>query len=367
VFTPANEGESRCGEVKRFEFSGVCVRHVGIPAFASTPFRRTLHFSQQLAGIDHFANVLHVERHLSAAFENEDGASPFDIVHGADWGLTSYSIPRREGLIRVVRSSAPAPEYRHWWGTATRPDHWLFCRAERILLSRADLAYAPCKRTVEYYHRKNLSLELIRPPFTSRTDAHPKSDVVLPPRFLLHFGNINRVKGSDRLARVLLKLWHIDPDVRMVWAGHDEYGWLPKFRRFWGGYADRVTWLGSLPRLEMHEVLLRAAAVVAPSRVDNLPNNVLEAQAEGIPVIGTRDSSIDEIVEHNSSGLLVSQEDDEEIVSALARAWRGQPPFDGRCPLPGIFAETHPDLAIDNLLDRIRAAQQRASTNQTSD
>jgi glycosyltransferase involved in cell wall biosynthesis len=44
--------------------------------------------------------------------------------------------------------------------------------------------------------------------------------------------------------------------------------------------------------------------VVTPSRVDNCPNTCLEAQALGKIVIGTRQSSLEELVDHGVTGFL---------------------------------------------------------------
>lgn len=58
-------------------------------------------------------------------------------------------------------------------------------------------------------------------------------------------------------------------------------------------------------------------AVVAPSRVDNYPNNCLEAQSLGVPVIGTTDSSISELVLDNKTGFIAENSSPNSIASKI--------------------------------------------------
>ena len=54
-----------------------------------------------------------------------------------------------------------------------------------------------------------------------------------------------------------------------------------------------------------------------PSRVDNYPNVCLEAQVFGIPVIGTYDSSLDEMIDDSITGYLALNGDVESITSKI--------------------------------------------------
>ena len=53
-----------------------------------------------------------------------------------------------------------------------------------------------------------------------------------------------------------------------------------------------------------------------PSRVDNYPNACLEAQMLGIPVIGSRNSSLDEMIEDGKTGFLVENGNSKELGDA---------------------------------------------------
>jgi colanic acid/amylovoran biosynthesis glycosyltransferase len=86
-----------------------------------------------------------------------------------------------------------------------------------------------------------------------------------------------------------------------------------------------VEFTGWLPNAELRRRMRRALAVCVPSLAaadgdaEGLPNVVLEAMAEGAPVIGSEHAGIPEAVEHERTGLLVPPGDPEALASALRR------------------------------------------------
>jgi glycosyltransferase involved in cell wall biosynthesis len=213
--------------------------------------------------------------------------------------------------------------------------------------------YAPSRFVAgDYGRRFGVEVQVVRPPLF--LDARPGSApaIVLPPRYLMYFGYIGRIKGTDVLARALARAWEVAPDLRMVWAGTDHHGQLPGFRQFWGERASNVTWCGPLRKAELYALVRGAIATVAPTRCDNLPNTVLESLQLGVPVIGSQGASIDEIVDSGVQGELVPIGDSARLSQALVAAWRGEKPFDGRAfPPPPIFSEMQTAVAVKNFLE----------------
>ncbi len=106
-----------------------------------------------------------------------------------------------------------------------------------------------------------------------------------------------------------------------------------------------------MPRGQVTTLLKRAAGSVLPSRVDNFPNTVIESLMVGVPVIGTNNSSIDELVSHEENGLLVPCNDPNQLAAAMIRLWRGDVPWQNRrLPSSAVFAEMRPTVAANRLL-----------------
>jgi len=356
VFLPAESPSTE-------DWFGVNVFNVQIPPYQASLWNRGPGSWWGRISSEGLERTLHSARFLANALEKKHAVDAYNYVHGADFGLTTYFVRPAPNRRVVVRASSRSELCRHWMGSSNRLEHFLLTRAEHRLFRQADLAYAPSECTAKFYwERAGVDMKVIRPPVEISFDSAAQLDFDLPHRFLLHFGNINRVKGSDWLARALAIAWKSAPDLQMVWAGTDLQGWLPRFQLRWGSHASKVTWLGPIPRTQIRSIVRKAVAVVSPSRVDNLPNTVLEAQADRIPVIGTWSSSIDEIVVDSVTGKLVEIDDDNSLAEAMISAWKGYPPFNSQCPIPPIFDLLKPELAVQNLLDYINATKAAPKT-----
>lgn len=83
------------------------------------------------------------------------------------------------------------------------------------------------------------------------------------------------------------------------------------------GIADRVRFLGH--RGDVPRVLAALDVFVHASMAEPFGIVIVEAMAAGVPVVATRGGGVDEIVEHERNGLLVSFGDDAGIASAVER------------------------------------------------
>ncbi|MGD9510525.1 MAG: glycosyltransferase family 4 protein [Geminicoccaceae bacterium] len=89
------------------------------------------------------------------------------------------------------------------------------------------------------------------------------------------------------------------------------------------GIADRVGWLGSGTQSEVVAALRRAdlfclaARVAADGDRDGVPNVIMEAMSQELPVVATGAGAIDEVVAPRVTGLLVSPDDPAALASAL--------------------------------------------------
>jgi len=126
-------------------------------------------------------------------------------------------------------------------------------------------------------------------------------------------GSLIRQKGHDVLIRAAARS-RLGWDVVIAGTGPQE----PDLRRLAGSEAPgRVRfagWVDDIPRL-----MREAALVCLPSRWESFAYVPLEAMAMGLPVVAARVDGVDEVVTHESSGLLVRPDDPEALAAAVDR------------------------------------------------
>ena len=83
--------------------------------------------------------------------------------------------------------------------------------------------------------------------------------------------------------------------------------------------AGAVRFRGRLDRNQMAELYRSASVVINPSRVDNMPNSVLEAMATGAVVVSTDVGGVPFIVRDGITGLLVAPGDPAAMAERLRR------------------------------------------------
>ena len=85
------------------------------------------------------------------------------------------------------------------------------------------------------------------------------------------------------------------------------------------GVTKAVVFSGRLGRDEMAYLYRSATAMVNPSRVDNMPNSVLEAMASGVPVVSTNVGGVPFVLRDEVTGLLVEAGDHATMAAAMHR------------------------------------------------
>lgn len=302
---------------------------------------------------------------IAAAVEQVQADAPFDVVHSADHRGIGLHLARRPGRLLVVRCSAAMDLYMACDGWQGEGSHWQ-AALEETTVRRADLAFAPSRFVADHYSRKlGRPVQVLRPPAYLEMTAPDLPEAAthpgpLPARYLIHFaaGLIPR-KGTDLVAAALQQALRDEPGLIMIWVGLLD----PASRAAWlaplGAAAAQVICLPPLPKPELYALVRAAVAAVLPSRVDNLPNTVIESLMLGVPVIGSRASSIEELVEDRVTGALVDNGATGPLAEAMIMAWRGTLPLRRNMP----WARTakalpfQPEAALQAYLAAISAAR----------
>ena len=85
------------------------------------------------------------------------------------------------------------------------------------------------------------------------------------------------------------------------------------------GIRGRVSVIPFVQRSEMPDLYANHDIFVFPSLVEGMPLSLLEAMASGMPVVTTLSSGMQDVVENDFNGLLVTPAESAELVAAIRR------------------------------------------------
>jgi glycosyltransferase involved in cell wall biosynthesis len=125
-------------------------------------------------------------------------------------------------------------------------------------------------------------------------------------------------KGIDHLMAALQRV----PDVRLLVAGDGPMSqrWQQQAEQM--GQAERVTFLGRVPRERLALYMKAADYVALYSGYEGMSHTLLEALHAGTPVIASDKGGNPEVVRHGVNGLLAPYVDVEALAAALAEAFQ---------------------------------------------
>jgi glycosyltransferase involved in cell wall biosynthesis len=121
------------------------------------------------------------------------------------------------------------------------------------------------------------------------------------------------------------------PEARFVWLGEGPRRAALEQLRDQLGLAQRVFLLGFRP--DARALMAQCTVAALASDLEGIATALIEAQADGVPVVATRVGGIPEVVQDGVSGRLVPARDPSALAAALievltqperARAWSGQ-------------------------------------------
>lgn len=218
-----------------------------------------------------------------------------------------------------------------------RPDAYrsLFARGDLFLpiseLWREKLLSlgAPAGRTL--VHRMGVDV--------SRFTELPRTLAAHEPVRFISVGRMVEKKGfDDALAAFAAMRANAGPPATFTLIGDGELRRQLEAQAVQLGLGESLRFTGLLPHARVAEELSRAHVFVLPSRtarngdMEGIPVALMEAMAQGLPVLATRHSGTPELVEHDVSGLLCDEGDRAALasnMSAIARAPERWPAMGG--------------------------------------
>lgn len=143
-------------------------------------------------------------------------------------------------------------------------------------------------------------------------DAAPPATATGDRRSILFVGRLTAAKG----VRFLIEAMRRCPDETLVVVGDGPE--RPALERLAEGLPN-VRFAGLASRAEVGQHMASAKLLVQPSFQEGVPNTVMEAMANGIPVIATRVGGVPDLVRDGETGFLVDPGDADALAERILR------------------------------------------------
>lgn len=223
--------------------------------------------------------------------------------------LTSFLLPRTPRILTLQSGDLDSSKKQQripawlWRRIHTSPDHitaisrFLAERATRLRGSQRDVSVVPngVDRTVI-----------------------PRAVASVPGRIVC-VARLSWEKGLNDLIDAVALVRRRMPEAHLVLVGDGADRAALEARVAERGLTDAVAFRGALPNAEALKEVAEAAVFACPSLAEGLGIVFLEAQAVGVPVVGTRVGGIPDVIADGVTGLLVPPQDPQALSVALLR------------------------------------------------
>ena len=247
-----------------------------------------------------------------------------DIVQYAGWSGTgmfhSIDCP---AVLRLSTYSKIQYSNNEVFGNYAR----VYSFFERLSGYRADGIIAPGKKIgISFSKDIKKRVTLIETPYVEESkydESEYKS--IKGIRYFLFFGTASRDKGFEVLSKAIPHILKAHKDIAFVFAGWNIWSdgkssverlsiQIPKEDR------DRFIYLGPLKHELLLPIIRNSEFVVIPSIIDNLPNSCIEAMFLDRLVVGTKGSSIEQLIIDGRNGFLVNPGDVNDLLNGIEKA-----------------------------------------------
>jgi glycosyltransferase involved in cell wall biosynthesis len=198
----------------------------------------------------------------------------------------------------------------------------------RINLHLPKILAANSRSSIQYaiQHGVASSRLFFLPNVVDTDQFKPAAKVAEGPITLLAVGRLTREKRFDRFISLIHQLRHnCGLDVRgwIVGPTRSDQDLRPELERQAATLdlrSDALRFVGRIP--DLSSTYQQATIFVLTSEHEGTPNVLLEAMASGLPVAATRVGGVPEIVQHGRTGFLVSQDNLDDLTTAIVELMR---------------------------------------------
>jgi glycosyltransferase involved in cell wall biosynthesis len=239
-------------------------------------------------------------------------AQVLHVLANSGWAWHLFAAPAL--LVARLRRTAVIVNYRG--GLA---DTFLARAPAHVLrsLRAATLRVTPSAFLQRVFQRHGIDAEVI-PNIVDlgRFAARPARDFGANPHVIV-VRNLEPIYDIPTALRAFVQVRERYPQARMTVAGSGPQ--LSALERLTNelGLDGAVSFPGRIDHAQIPALYAEADCALNPSRVDNMPNSVLEAFASGVPVVSTDAGGVPDIVADGVCGLLVPVGDAPAMAQAV--------------------------------------------------
>jgi len=253
--------------------------------------------------------------------------NPLDILQQSSYLSSGNSLLHNNKIPMVCRASSYNPFLRKAFGLSTSLNDVIIDWLEFRQMKESDAAFSPSDFIANVFSAKiGRKIPTIRTPLdiplADTLDDSFYIQYLKGRKYLLFIGTLSRIKGTDLIAEVIPPILKEYPDIFFVFIGRDDG--LPGGEKIQHliserskTYEDHIFIHAAIQKSQLYPVISNATSVLIPSRIDNYPNACLESQYFGIPVIGTQNSSLEEMIEDKKTGFLAQNGDANSLHTSI--------------------------------------------------
>jgi glycosyltransferase involved in cell wall biosynthesis len=248
---------------------------------------------------------------------------------GGQWVVHLHSLPWEGAVFTGQRPAVRRVATIHSSGflddEAAHKRQWLY----RLCLADSDAILAPSRELADKARYVGVAPERIRyipngvdpeeysPAAASHAAPYEIPGLESDSQIVLATRRFDPKNGLLFLVRSMPAILACCPRARLVFAGDGEQ--LDEVRGACHALsiADKVVFLGNMPRGDLPRLYRRAGVCVLPSLQEATSISGLEAMAMAKPLVGTRIGGIPEIIDDGRTGLLVEPRDPGQLAEAL--------------------------------------------------
>lgn len=233
--------------------------------------------------------------------------------------------------LAIPPKSAPLVVTMHDLAFVHSPEHFtergnrFFARGLELAAHDADLIVCPSEATARDCKEFGIPGEKLRvvswgvsqATSTEREVGDMRASLGLDRRYLLWTGTVEPRKNLPRLIEAFLSM---DTDLQLVLAG--PAGWNEDLRPLVEGQPDRVRSLGFVEPDELRSLYAGAEVFCYPSLFEGFGLPVIEAMAQGTPVVTSRGTATEEAA--GGAAVLVDPTDVASIAGGISAALAAQ-------------------------------------------